>query len=188
MASKFEKRIKNARPLPFLTRFLTGPADSMPSKRIVEYQKAALKEMVTQAYKNSPFYQEKMKKIGVKPQDIKGLADLAKMPFTTKDELRGNPWALLACPKKDISLVYVSTGTTGGEEIYIMYSWKDLYLHDLAPEYPNLFDIDPGDICFNALPKLKQVYQMFQRIRGIGITLFGEHRLSQKVNFLLTPL
>ncbi|MDK2824329.1 MAG: hypothetical protein PWQ67_1127 [Clostridia bacterium] len=152
MASKYEKRIKGARPLPFLTRYLTGPADSLSPARIAEYQKAALREVVTRAYKNSSFYQEKMNKAGIKPQDISKVADLAKMPFTTKAELRGNPWALLACDKKDISLIHVSTGTTGGEQIYIMYTWKDLYLHDLAPEYPKLFDIDPGDICFNALP------------------------------------
>jgi len=152
MASKYEKKIKNARTPAFMTRFLTGPADSMPLARLKDFQYAALKEVINNAYRNSEFYHKKMTEAGIQPQAIKSLADLAKMPFTTKDELRGNPWILLACDKKDINLIHVSTGTTGGEQIYIMHSWRDLYLHDLAPEYPKIFDVDPGDLCFNALP------------------------------------
>ncbi|KJS22133.1 MAG: phenylacetate--CoA ligase [Clostridiaceae bacterium BRH_c20a] len=152
MASKYEKKIRNARTPLFITRYLTGPADSLPLARLKDFQAAALKEVINSAYRNTDFYHQKMTEANIQPQAIKSLADLAKLPFTTKDELRGNPWVLLACDKKDIGLIHVSTGTTGGEQIYIMHSWRDLYLHDLAPEYPGVFDVDPGDLCFNALP------------------------------------
>ncbi|MFZ5942886.1 MAG: phenylacetate--CoA ligase family protein [Bacillota bacterium] len=152
MFSKYDKKIKNTRVAHFMTRYLNVPADSLPLARIQEFQSAAFKEIVNSAYRGTDFYQKKISDAGVRTQDIKNIKDLVKLPFTTKDELRGNPWALVACDKKDISLIHVSTGTTGGEQIYIMYSWRDLYLHDLAPAYPGLFDINTGDICFNALP------------------------------------
>src|SRR6185295_1510102 len=50
------------------------------------------------------------------------------------------------------ALIQVSTGTTGGEEIYMMYTWDDYLLHDLAPRYSTLFPVGPGDVCLNALP------------------------------------
>ena len=86
------------------------------------------------------------------PKDIKSLSDLTKLPLLTKDELRGKPYILLTCKKEDIALVQVSTGTSGGEEIYMMYTWNDYYINDLAPRYPKLFPIDPEDVCLNALP------------------------------------
>lgn len=154
MNSLFEKRIRGLTKTPLLTRYFSGPdfPDDMPAAKLAVFQKDALKEVVTRAYQHSPFYHRKMSEAGIKPQDIKSLADLAKMPFTTKDELRGDPWVLLACDKKDICLINVSTGTTGGEQIYIMYTWKDYYLNELSTGYPKLFPIEYGDICLNALP------------------------------------
>src|SRR6184192_888008 len=127
-------------------------ADSMSIDRLKEYHYEALKELVSRAFEKCEFYRDKMNAAGVKPEDIKSLNDLEKIPFLTKEELRGKPWALLACDKEDIVVVQVSTGTTGGEEIYMMYTWEDYYLHELAPGYPKLFNIVGEDICFNALP------------------------------------
>lgn len=126
--------------------------DSMPLGRLAEFQDESVRAIVTRAYEQSPFYREKMVRAGVGPADIKDLADLKRLPFTTKDELRGNPWALLACDKEDISLVQVSTGTTGGEEIYIMNTWEDYYLYEMSTGYPTLVPVERGDICLNALP------------------------------------
>ncbi|MBO8169875.1 MAG: phenylacetate--CoA ligase family protein [Thermoanaerobacteraceae bacterium] len=154
MTSKFEKRIKSATKPALLTKYFSGPdfPDEMPATKIAKFQEEALQELITRAYNNSPFYHQKMAAAGVKPQDIGSINDLARVPFTTKDELRGKPWALLACDKKDISIIHISTGTTGGEEIYIMQTWNDYYLNELAPGYPNLFPVESDDICFNALP------------------------------------
>ena len=154
MTSKFEERIKGAQKSPLLARYFSGPdfPDEMPPSKVMSFQQEALKEVVARAYNNSPFYGKKMADAGVNPQDINSISDLAKMPFTAKDELRGNPWILLACDKKDISIIHMSTGTTGGEEIYIMQTWNDYYLNELTPGYPHLFNIEADDIAFNALP------------------------------------
>jgi phenylacetate-CoA ligase len=127
-------------------------ADSMPVREIARYQDEAVRELIGHIYVHSPFYRAKMDAAGVKPDEINSAADLSRLPFTTKDELRGNPWLLLACDKKDIALVQVSTGTTGGEEIYILNTWRDYLLNEIAPGYPRLFTATYGDICLNALP------------------------------------
>jgi phenylacetate-CoA ligase len=155
MNSLFEKKFQRAvKPAPLVKYFSSDKVfpDDMPVERLVEFQKESIREIVKRAYEHSPFYRERMDQASVTPDDIQELADLARLPFITKDDLRGNPWALLACDKKDVSVVQVSTGTTGGEEIYIMNTWEDYYLHELSPGYPKLFPVGRGDICFNCLP------------------------------------
>ncbi|CFX78041.1 AMP-dependent synthetase/ligase [Syntrophomonas zehnderi OL-4] len=127
-------------------------ADSMTAEQIKAYQNKAVQDIVQYAYDKSPFYQEKMRKAGIRPEDIQEISDLSLLPLTGKDDLRGRPWDLLACPKEDIALIQVSTGTTGGEEIYIMNTWRDYFLNELAPGYPHLVPVKRGDICINALP------------------------------------
>lgn len=127
-------------------------ADAMSVEQVAAYQKHAVQDIVRQAYEKSPFYRDKMIQAGVLPDEIIEIEDLSRLPFTTKDELRGNPWVLLACDKEDIAIIQVSTGTSGGEEIYIMNTWRDYFLHDLAPGYPELVPVKKGDICINALP------------------------------------
>ncbi len=126
--------------------------ETMPLERLQAFQLEALKTVVTRAYRRSPFYRGKMEAAGVQPEDIKALEDVSKLPFTTKDELRQDPWITLACFKDDIALVHVATGTTGGKEIYVPWTWRDFYLHELTPGLPHLVDVKPGDICLNALP------------------------------------
>lgn len=124
----------------------------MSPDTLARFRAEALCAVVRRAYEGSGFYRAKMDRAGVRPADITGPADLAKLPFLTKDELRGNPWVLLTCDRKDVALVQVSTGTTGGEEIYMAYTLNDYLLNDLAPRYSQLFPIGPGDVCLNALP------------------------------------
>ncbi|MCX7922092.1 MAG: AMP-binding protein [Clostridia bacterium] len=156
MSSYYERRMAQTRK-PRVVEYYFGnlglsAAESMPPSRLADFHRDTLKEIVTIAYNRCPFYTKKMNEAGVNPNHIRTLKDLCKMPFITKDELRGNPWALLACDKKDVSLVTVSTGTTGGEQIYIPNSWRDYILNDMTPRYPKLFPVDPGDICVDALP------------------------------------
>lgn len=77
-------------------------------------QFARLKNVVERVYTNVPFYRNKFDEMGVKPSDIKSLADIAKLPFTTKDDLRITyPYGLLAVPQADIIEIHMSSGTTG---------------------------------------------------------------------------
>lgn len=153
MTSRFEKLINEASFPPLVARYFSQriSPDLMPSSRIAKFQEEAIKEVISRAYENSPFYHRKMTEAMVKPEDIKSLADLEKMPFTTKEELRQDPWARLACDKKEISLIHVSSGTTGGKEIYSPHTWKEYHLnHSII--YPRLTPVKREDLCFVALP------------------------------------
>lgn len=154
VTSHFVERIMNLPETPVIAKYCSGPEfhDGMSPETIGAYHQEALSAIVARAYDKSPFYREKLQAANILPQDIKEISDLARLPFTTKEELRQDPWILLACDKKDISIVHVSTGTTGGEHIYIMHTWTDYYLHDLSPGYPRIIPIEPGDMCLNALP------------------------------------
>ncbi len=191
----FKQHLKDTVQKPLLERF-AHLADAEPSlDSLAAFQEEALKEMVAYAYEHSPFYHEKMSQAGIKPEDIQSLADLAKMPFTIKDELRGDPWKLLACDKKDISIVSVSTGTTGGEEIYIMYSWGDHYLTD-SPGHPKLFNLKSGDICINALPyemssagmSFHKVFSEVQQATVVNVGKGGAYSTPEKIVQVMADL
>lgn len=155
MASKFEKRMSRIKKPAVLKKYFTEenfPDKNMTPGQIADFQRDALKEIITTAYKKCEFYRNKMDEAGVSPKDIRELSDISKLPFVTKDELRGDPWKLLTCDREDIALVSVSTGTTGGEQIYIPYTWRDYYPNEMAPGYPELVPIERGDLCINALP------------------------------------
>ncbi|GMO53130.1 MAG: phenylacetate--CoA ligase [Treponemataceae bacterium] len=77
-------------------------------------QLARLKNLVEMLYEKVLFYRTKMDALGVRSTDIHTLADIEKLPFTTKDDLRElYPHGLLACPKDRIVEVHMSSGTTG---------------------------------------------------------------------------
>ncbi|MTV50396.1 AMP-binding protein [Heliobacillus mobilis] len=148
-----EKRFLTERTHPLLTKyFMNHDADTMPTELMATYQEEALQEIITHAAEKSPFYREKFQKAGINAKDIQNISDLSKLPFTTKDELRGDPWRFLTCDKKNISIIHVSTGTTGGEPIYVMHTYQDFFLNDLAPGFCKLVPVEEGDIVLNALP------------------------------------
>lgn len=77
-----------------------------------------LQKSVKHVYDNVKPYRDKMDAVGVKPEDIKTLEDIAKLPFTTKEDLAANyPTGLFAMPMKDIVRIQASSGTTGKPKI-----------------------------------------------------------------------
>ncbi len=77
-------------------------------------QSERLVKQVKNVYENVAFYRKKMDDLGVLPGDIKGIEDIYKLPFTTKEDLRDNyPFGLLAVPKEKIVRVQGTSGTTG---------------------------------------------------------------------------
>ena len=73
-----------------------------------------------------PCYQEKFKEAGIAPEDIHSLDDLAKLPFTTKEDLRQNyPYGMFAVPMRDVVRIHSSSGTTGKPTV-VGYTRKDL--------------------------------------------------------------
>ena len=77
-------------------------------------QSERLVDLVKRVYGNVPFYTQKMDELGIKPEDIKSIEDINKLPFTTKEDLRENyPFGFLAVPKEKIARVQGTSGTTG---------------------------------------------------------------------------
>ena len=74
----------------------------------------------------SPFYKKRFEKIGLKPEDIKSLADLRKIPFTTKQDLRDTyPFGIASTPLRNCVRLHSSSGTTGNPTV-ILHTQKDL--------------------------------------------------------------
>ena len=100
--------------------------ECMSREDIRAHQLEKLQWQVKRIYENVPMYRERMDEKGVKPEDIKTLEDLAKLPFTTKQDLRDYyPYDLLAVPLKDIVRIHASSGTTG-RQIVAGYTQNDL--------------------------------------------------------------
>ena len=77
-----------------------------------------LKKTVAHVYANVAPYRKKMDEAGVKPEDIKSLADIVRLPFTSKEDLAANyPTGLFAKPTKEIVRIQASSGTTGKPKI-----------------------------------------------------------------------
>ena len=77
-------------------------------------QSEKLVKQVKNVYENVAFYRKKMDEMGVKPEDIKSIDDIGKLPFTTKEDLRDNyPFGLLAVSQSKIARVQGTSGTTG---------------------------------------------------------------------------
>lgn len=89
-------------------------------------QSARLRKLVDYVYHNVEFYRKKMQAIGLLPSDIKGIEDIDKLPFTTKDDLRDNyPFGLFAVPESEIVRIHASSGTTGKATV-VGYTRRDL--------------------------------------------------------------
>jgi phenylacetate-CoA ligase len=89
-------------------------------------QSCRLQSVVKKVYHNVPFYRTKMQALGLEPDDIKGVEDIAKLPFTTKQDLRDSyPFGLAATPASEFVRVHASSGTTG-KPTAVPHSRKDL--------------------------------------------------------------
>ncbi len=120
-------------------------------EELKKLQLERLKWTVTHAYNNSEFYRKKFDEAGVKPEDIKSLEDIQKLPFTTADDLRaGYPFPLRSVDFKDIVRIHASSGTTGKRKI-LCYTQKDIedwmYMFCRCYEMAELTPEDRVQIC-----------------------------------------
>ncbi|MBD5641813.1 MAG: phenylacetate--CoA ligase [Desulfovibrio sp.] len=93
---------------------------------ILDLQNRRLVETVARVYANVPYYRNLMDKKGVKPEDIKGVDDLPRLPFLTKDDLRdAYPYGMLARPLADCVRIQSTSGTTG-RRVVAFYTQNDL--------------------------------------------------------------
>ncbi len=88
--------------------------ETLSREEMEALQLERLKETVQRVYERVEPYRKKMDEKGVKPEDIKSLKDLSKLPFVTKQDMRDNyPFGLFAVPKDELVRIHASSGTTG---------------------------------------------------------------------------
>ena len=109
-----------------MTLYWEEEIETLPRVGLESVQLTRLKKLVARVYKTVAPYREKMDAAGVKPEDIQSLADLAKLPFTVKEDLRDNyPFGLFTVPMDEVVRVHASSGTTGKPTV-VGYTKEDL--------------------------------------------------------------
>ena len=100
--------------------------ETMPVEKIKELQSERLIKQVKNVYENVAYYRNLMDKMGVKPEDIKSIEDLHKLPFLTKADLReAYPYGLMARPLSDCVRIQSTSGTTG-KRVVAFYTQHDI--------------------------------------------------------------
>jgi phenylacetate-CoA ligase len=100
-------------------KYLEPEIETATRATLRQMQEPRLRAQVEHAHRNSPFYRHKLDAAGVKPEAIRSLDDLARLPFTTKDELKRSQvehplWGdFLAVPFDDVLRVHMTSATTG---------------------------------------------------------------------------
>ncbi|NEE16055.1 phenylacetate--CoA ligase, partial [Streptomyces sp. SID7499] len=85
-----------------------------------------LRSTLRHAYDNVPFYRNAFDGAGLRPDDCRTLADLARFPFTVKADLRDNyPFGMFAVPEHEVRRIHASSGTTGRPTV-VGYTERDL--------------------------------------------------------------
>lgn len=107
-------------------KYFQEDIETASREEIEQWQNEGLVSVVKRVYENVPYYRDLMDKAGVTPDDIKSTADLPKLPFITKDDLRdAYPYGLLAVPLKDCIRIHSTSGTTG-RRVVDFYTQKDI--------------------------------------------------------------
>jgi phenylacetate-CoA ligase len=125
-------------------------AETMPRADLAALQLARLKQSVAHAYANVPHVRQKFDAAGVKPEQVKSLADIVRFPFATKADLRDTyPFGLFAVPREQVIRLHASSGTTGKATVVgytrrDMATWSDLMARSMA-----CAGARPGDIVHN---------------------------------------
>ncbi|MFJ3940328.1 phenylacetate--CoA ligase PaaK [Streptomyces parvus] len=89
-------------------------------------QRERLRSTLRHAYDNVRFYRDAFDRAGLKPEDCRTLADLARFPFTAKTDLRDNyPFGMFAVPEHEVRRIHASSGTTGRPTV-VGYTERDL--------------------------------------------------------------
>jgi phenylacetate-CoA ligase len=129
--------------------------ETMPREKMEKLQLERLKWQVKRCYEGSEFYREKFDKVGLKPNDIKSLDDITKIPPVTKEELRQEqinypPFGRYTmAPKKDWRELHPSTGTTG---IPVNTIWTQRDVENITQWTARTlwnFGVRPGDVVQN---------------------------------------
>ncbi len=112
----------------YMGNYFQPEIETASQEQIRAWQDERLVKQVKHVYDNVAMYRERMDELGIKPEDIKGVEDLHKLPFTTKDDLRDQyPYGLLAKPLGDCVRIQSTSGTTG-RRVVAFYTQHDIDL------------------------------------------------------------
>ena len=143
--------------------------DSLQSERLIA--------TVKRVYEKVPMYRQRMDEAGVKPEDIKSIKDITKLPFTTKQDLRDTyPYGMFATDLSEVVELHASSGTTG-KQIVVGYTEKDVHTW--------------GEICARALVAAGADETDFVHVSyGYGLFTggFGLHYGAQQIGATAIPV
>ena len=109
-----------------MAKYFQPEIETAPLETIREIQNERLINTVNRVYNNVELYRERMNAAGVKPEDIRSIDDLHKLPFTYKQDLRDTyPYGMMAVPMSEVVELHASSGTTG-KQIVVGYTENDL--------------------------------------------------------------
>ncbi len=152
-------------------------AECMTREEKEKLQLKRLQEIVKRAYENVPFYRKRFDDNNIKPEDIKTMKDIEKLPLTTKDDLREvYPFGMFAVPRKEIVELHTSSGTTGKPTVS-GYTKKDIEIwSEVMARGLTMFGATEDDI--------------IQNTHGYGLFTggFGVHYGAQKIGLTVIPI
>lgn len=148
--------------------------ETLPREALEAIQLRRLRQTVERVYATVPFYRKQFDKAGVKPDDIRTLDDLRRLPFTTKQDLRDNyPFGLFAVPMENVVRIHASSGTTGKPTV-VGYTARDIQTWaELMARALSAAGATRGDIIHNAYG-----YGLFTG--GLGVH-YGAEKLGASV-------
>ena len=148
--------------------------ETLPREVLEALQLKRLQQVVQRVYHTVGHYRAAFDEAGVKPDDIKSLADLARLPFTTKQDLRDNyPFGLFAVPMSSVVRLHASSGTTGRATV-VGYTKRDIDIwSELMARCFAAAGLNKNDIIHNAYG-----YGLFTG--GLGAH-YGAERLGASV-------
>ena len=157
-----------------MTAYFHEEFETMPRPALEALQLKRLQDTVARVYEKVPFYRETLAKAGIRPEQIKSLEDLQRLPFTVKQDMRdAYPYNLFAAPMDEIVRIHASSGTTGKPTV-VGYTKKDIETWaDLMARTFVATGVHQGDIIHNAYG-----YGLFTG--GLGAH-YGAERLGASV-------
>lgn len=159
---------------PIAPSYIRDEIEAVAPRQIESLQLERLRTGIDRLSKTVPFYRDRLSKEGVTSASIRSIDDLARLPFTTKSDLRDNyPYGLLAVPMKEVIRIHASSGTTGKPTV-VAYTRNDITLwSELMARSYAAAGVTENDIVHNAYG-----YGLFTG--GLGFH-YGAERLGATV-------
>lgn len=159
--------------------------ETMPRNAIRALQLDRLRATLRRVYDSVPFYRKTFDERGIKPRDINSLDDLAKLPFTTKLDLRDNyPFGFFTVPLEDVVRLHSSSGTTG-KPVVVGYTrndvdlWAELMARTLSSAGTNRGDVVQNAYGYGLFTGGLGVHYGAERIGASVIPISGGHTKRQ---------